>query len=152
VSIPTETQRLRLTKAREMLLAIDEDRLHMRSVVETAACGTAYCLAGWMAVDPWFRANTAMGELFDVVKGGLIVRHGEPAPAHRDFYYAPGNLLDIAQAVLGLTHRDATNLFAGNISSGCTPHAVTREEVINNLDRLLADDETVKYAAVRPER
>jgi hypothetical protein len=146
MSIPIETKRLRLTKAREMLLALEPDKLHMRKVVDHADCGTAYCFAGWMVVNPWFRKHTTLGRYLAVQTDGeicltnagmgvnAISDHNEPA-------------LVAVIRVLGIEERDGENLTGCGLSSRGNPHSVSREEVLWNVDELLAGRAALPYRA-----
>ena len=127
-----------LQQARRLIEEVDEDRLHMHAVSEVASCGTAYCLAGWMAVDPWFREHTKMGQV-PLEISGLI-----PKNKHLE-------ALGLARETLDLDHDDAAALFAWNVGSAgddTDPHAVTKYEVLANLDLLLAGRPAEFYAAV----
>jgi len=41
-----------LRRLREVIAEVPDDRLHMRRLVEVSECGTAFCAAGWAAIDP----------------------------------------------------------------------------------------------------
>ena len=125
---PTILQRLR-----ELIEKVPDDLLHMNTVGEVARCGTAYCLAGWMAFDPWFRANTEMGAI-------ALDKDGIPV----DRPYA----LDTAGRVLGLDEDDATALMACSASVSIDPHDIPKLEVLENIDRLIAGFSAVEYAAI----
>lgn len=128
----------RLRQLRRVIEAADPDRLHMRAWSEKAPCGTAYCAAGWAAIDPWFQANTSIGEIFvPKPSGHLGVRADDP-------FRPLANLFD-------LTPNDSTNLFGGGVYYDCDPHAVTKDEVIANIDRLLAGEHAKTYAAIDSE-
>ncbi len=124
-----------------------EDLLHMRAVVERSGCGTARCLLGWSFVDAWFIENTMFHRFHD----------------HND-QYLPDDLDTPDLAIMfGISKRDAEKLFATdscppNMSAHCVsklpPKAETdrfavKQEVLNNIDRLLAGKRAVNYKAVR---
>jgi hypothetical protein len=124
----------RLKQLRRVIEEAPEDRLHMRRWCEKAKCGTAYCAAGWAAVDPWFAENTAIRKIFHVEPDGFV----EPLACE-----VMGDLAKL----FGITNRDARYLFGGALESGAGPHSVTKKEVLDNIDRLLAGDSAERYAA-----
>jgi hypothetical protein len=105
-----------------------DDRLHMRSFTETGPCGTAHCAADWAAIDPWFRANMPLDE---------IIRSSDPFAR--------------LAAAFGLSEKDAENLFGGDLAGYTDPHAVSKAEVFWNIDRLLAGQPALPYAATRAD-
>ena len=52
----------RLTQLRRVVVEAAPDRFDMRSFSADTPCGTAYCAAGWAAIDPWFREHTHINE------------------------------------------------------------------------------------------
>src|SRR6185312_5342489 len=91
-----------------------EDRLHMQSWCEQAECGTAYCLAGWAAVDPWHRKHTAIDKAFYRNRDGIVWPQ----------------VLDVtgflADHVYGIAARDARILFAVEVVAHMDPHPITK--------------------------
>jgi hypothetical protein len=124
----------RLTQLRRVIEEAPEDRLHMRRWCEKAKCGTAYCAAGWAAVDPWFAENTAIRKIFHVEPGGFV----EPLS---------GEVMSDLAKLFGITNTDARNLFGAALEPGTGPHSVTKKEVLDNIDRLLDGQPAERYAA-----
>ena len=125
----------RLKQLRRVVDAAPDDRLHMRSFCEQAECGTAYCAAGWAAIDPWFRKNTGISNLFAVSKLGIVM------PLHQCDDGTLGELF-------GLSDVDAYHLFAFGQNERIGPHDITKPEVVANIDRLIAGQNAVKYQAM----
>ncbi len=104
----------------------------------TASCGTAYCFAGWLAVDPWFQKNTSILDIFDVHRPkdqkDWIVERISTCNTFTDLAL----LLDIGK-------KYADFLFGGNLDVEGDPHAVTKDMIIENLDRILNDDHPLSY-------
>lgn len=138
----TEVQKIeRLQQLRRVVEAATDHRFHMRTFCEEADCGTAYCAAGWAAIDPWFRENTAMGDIFEVGEEGML--------READDVYDPFENLG---GVFGISYLDSLNLFGADLSRIYSePHAVSRAEVIANVDRLIAGEPATPYAAIRAE-
>lgn len=108
-----------IDEAIRVLEAVPEDLLHMRAFTESSRCGTAHCLAGWLAVDPWFRENTAIGKIFD--------SEGHPVKSVWSSDLSP---------ILKISIGDAETLFALTISRLSSAHAVSKKAVMDNLLRL----------------
>jgi hypothetical protein len=104
-----------------------DDLLHMRLYREKAACGTAYCLLGWASLDPWFNER------------GLV-------SADRDdrFWLA----LECIRPILDISPDDCDNLFATEILDDTGPHAISKQEVLDNIDRVIAGGRALRYRAV----
>lgn len=124
-----------LKQLRRVVQNAPDDLFHMRAVVENASCGTARCAFGWALVDPWFQQNT---EILDVGTVDLD-EHGNINYCSMSFYGA-ANLFDVSDT-------DANNLFGGELNYGTEEHAVSKEEVIWNIDQLLNDKPALPYAA-----
>jgi hypothetical protein len=123
-----------LQQLRRVMEAAPDDRIHMNSFSERAACGTAYCAAGWAAVDPWFQQNTAIPEIFAVNEDGtLSQRIG-------DAFGALANVFDI--------YNDEADILFAAESGDIDDHAITKAEVINNIDALIAGGEPEVYDAI----
>lgn len=119
-----------LQQLRRVVQDAPDDLLHMRAVVEEAACGTARCALGWCIVDPWFQKNTAINDIYPID------------------YSRPGLVLDPGtQALFDISCQDANNLFGGNLGRSIDEHAVSKEEVLWNIDELLAGRHALPYAA-----
>lgn len=114
-----------LAQLRRVVEAAPEDRLHMRRYAEEAECGTALCAAGFCLIDPWFRART------------LILGYFDDA--------SELELHDLFQ----IDEEDARNLFGFALYRGVDPHAVTKAEVLWNVDELLAGRPARPYAAAK---
>lgn len=136
-----------LTNLRRVAADAPPDRLHMRRWFERAGCGTAYCLAGWAALDPWMAEHTPIRTGFDV----------EPLPDAPGRYRVamaarPGDGRDIfdwlGTDVIGIGHRNAAALFGAGLHLEGDPHAVRRETVLGRLDALLAGGDIEPYDAV----
>jgi hypothetical protein len=141
-----------LLQLRRVLLEAPEDRLHMRTLCgPKAACGTAMCLAGFAAVDPWFRAHTPLSaelaaathRLAYAGPAAFLLR---PAAVGFEVEAAPGGW-DRARDLFGLSDDDADALFGWALNYDDAAHAVTRAEVLWNLDELLAGRSPRPYAA-----
>jgi hypothetical protein len=112
-----------LKELRRVCVEVPEERLHMRSIIEHAACGTAMCLFGWMVTDPYFRPTAIAACWFDF-----------------------GIRLGVVADFLGISERNAQLLFAGRIQADAPAHSVTKAEVLWNIDELLAGRDARPYA------
>ncbi len=110
-----------LTNLRRVVAAAPEERFDMRDVV----CGTSRCALGWCFLDPWFMEHHL---------GGLTVYD-------IDFYKAG--------EIFGLGYDDRRALFAGSAMLSMRPDVVSRQEVLENIDRLLAGELAQTYRALR---
>lgn len=108
---------------------------HMRAVVEISdTCGTARCALGWSIIDPWFQQNTRINEVL-------------PSDFNEKKFQWKG---DILLEVFGLTPQQFNDLFGCELSiTKSYAHAVSRAEVLDNIDRLLSGEEPIRYPAVR---
>lgn len=105
-----------------------EHRLHMNAFAEKAHCGTAYCAAGWARVDKqYFRPLIlkAINGIYDI----------------DNFSVVESALADI----LGISMQNADTLFAANICHTIDKHTVKKEEVLENIERLMANKDAVAY-------
>jgi hypothetical protein len=126
-------KRERLEQLRRVVLAAPADRFHMRTWCEKSPCGTAYCAAGWAAIDPWFQDNTEIGEVLDVNYDGMIFTHCF------NVTYKLSRIFDISSD-------DSDRLFGAWLSPDYSdPHGVTREDVVENIDRILAGKPAISY-------
>jgi hypothetical protein len=126
-----------LRQLRRVAEEAPDDRLHMRSFTETGPCGTAHCLAGWAEIDPWFLTNTPLPAVL------AMYTDGQPGEGERTF-------AGLA-AVFGLKQEDADNLFGSDLTPSVGPHAVSKAEVLWNIDQLLAGQPALPYAATRAD-
>jgi hypothetical protein len=101
-------------------------------VTEKAKCGTAHCAFGWAMVDPWFIANTSILDAVHITKeNSTIVEFDETAK------------------IFNLSEFDIVNLFGTDLYVDCPPHAVSKEEVLENIAAILAGNPSHPYAAVK---
>jgi hypothetical protein len=129
----------RLKQLRRVLIEVPEDRLHMTYWSHRAECGTAHCLGGWAAVDPWFQQNTPIHEVFAVFPNGTVA----PASEYGTF----GQLAEL----FDLGEEQANKLFGSNLSIADDPHCVGKNEVLDNIDRLIAGEDAEPYAATHED-
>lgn len=117
-------------------------------------CGTAHCLAGWICLDPWFRANTAIGQSTRARENGVV----EPAGLddNREARRADKSLENVhdaaifaqVQGVLGLDADDRDALLGLNTLASWLYYA-SEWDVIANIDRLIAGKRAVRYTRSR---
>ncbi len=131
-----------MRELRRVVEAAPEDRLHMRSFCETAACGTARCAAGWAAIDSWFRENTQINKYLVVCNEGTVYATG----CVGDDGVWRGTIAGLA-TIFDIDREDARYLFGGDLDIGAAEHAVTKDEVLWNIDEMLAGREALPYAA-----
>ena len=116
-----------LTQLRRVVTEAPDHQFHMRSFREkSATCGTAYCAAGWATQDPWFIVHRFM-DIETLMDSRKILGDDRLA----DYF--------------GITHYDAKDLFGYNLCSFHGPHGVKKEEVIQNIDRLLSGRRAEPY-------
>lgn len=129
----------RLKQLRRVVAAAPDDRLHMARWCETADCGTAYCAAGWAAVDPWFRENTEIGTIFGVRDDGTIYPNS--------LVWRP---LSALARLFAISIHASCHLF-GNVPCSADPHAVTKAMVLANIDLILAGKPAQHYGTMKEE-
>lgn len=122
----SDVNREALRELREVAIRAPDELFHMRWFQRKTSCGTARCLLGW-ALD-------------DVILGPLLMDSGADPTDFDDS-------LDAATDLFGLSQRDATNLFGGDLCSGGDPHSVTKAEVLWNIDQILKGECTLPYQA-----
>ena len=122
----------RLLQLRRVVLAAPESRFDMNHF----RCGTAMCAAGWAASDPWF---TERGLHLAGEGDAAEVRFGENT-------FDPFSALE---AFFLLSTQDTERLFAGDALNGTGP--ITKEEVIENIDLILAGEPARVYRAIEEE-
>lgn len=130
-----------LRQLRRVVEAAPEEQFHMRACVEQTTCDTARCAFGWCIIDPWFRENTRVGDIpidFD----------------NWSFDFDLGIMTNAVffEQIFGLTDKQSNILFARSASRCLYPHAITRKEVLANIDRLLNGEAPKPYKAIRPLR
>jgi hypothetical protein len=118
-----------LRQLRRVVEAAPEDRFDMRRFSTPTDCGTAYCAAGWAAIDPWFREHTELGRAFRVGVGGMLGWDDD--------------LAEVLGEVFGLTDGETNRLFGMFVGESC---GVTRRLVLASIDRLLAGKAARSYA------
>lgn len=123
-----------LTQLRRVVEAAPEELFHMRSVVEKSSCGTARCAFGWALIDPWFAQNTNIAK--------CVEPHSHYMNSFYIISYAAAELFDILQI-------NVDRLLAINADNTMDPHAISCQEVIDNIDRLLAGHPAESYRAMR---
>ena len=124
-----------ITRLREVIKAVDEDRLHMTTWSEKAECGTAYCAAGWARLDPQLQQTTTINQIFAISADGLVYS------TCNDPFRALAEAFDISKT-------DSENLFGGELHWDLPPHCVSKREVLDNIDRILAGIPTEPYEAI----
>lgn len=137
-----------LLRLREVIAEVPDDRLHMRILVEDSECGTAFCAAGWAAIDPVLGPRIRQ-ELHVQLRGWLP--EDEPAaPLTESDLHSEGFVcIQLAlTSVLGLSAVDSDRLFASGIFRYADRHAVTKAEVLWNIDRLIMGKHARRYSVV----
>ena len=122
----------RLLQLRRVVLAAPESRFDMNHF----RCGTAMCAAGWAASDPWFTER------------GLHLAGEGDAVAIR-FAEDSFDSFSALEVFFLLSAQDTERLFAAEAISGTGP--ITKEEVIENIDRILAGEPARTYRAIEEE-
>ncbi len=125
----------RLQQLRRVVLEAPEDRWDMRTFYRKTECGTAHCMGGWCAIDPWFRENTEVREIFAVGKDEQI---------HFLKTYPTKKLGE----VFGLNWEDSRTLFAVGAPFLANRFLITKAEVVANIDRILSGKPPEVYAAI----
>lgn len=108
--------------------------LHMRAFTETADCGTAFCLAGWASIDPWFRKNTKINDLL---------------PANNEFPQFFVVDRERLAEIFDITGKQAEDLFALDIVTSAEPHAISKAEVVRQVKALIDGEDIRPYAYLR---
>jgi hypothetical protein len=116
----------RLRQLLRVVEAAPDERFDMRDFHRETRCGTAYCAAGWAALDPWFRENTPIGEVLGVISrtdGGRTLE-----------VMTPGCAFDSLADIFGLDRNDAVILFGATLNRW---DVVDKCEVVENIRSLL---------------
>lgn len=134
-----------LEQLRRVVEAAPEERLDMRKWCGKSACGTTYCAAGWAAIDPWFQRNTDILDTFDVREG--TTRDGvlTTLVGHRR---GAGMASKALARIFGIRWREAVFLFGLNLDNDHLPSDVTKAEVLERIDALIAGDDIGPYEAI----
>ena len=125
----------RLLQLRRVVLAAPESRFDMNHF----RCGTAMCAAGWAASDPWF---TERGLHLAGEGDAVSVQFGEDT-------FDPFSAFTDLEAFFLLSTQDTERLFAADALNGTGP--ITKEEVIENIDLILAGEPARVYRAIEEE-
>ena len=121
-----------LRQLRRVVEGAPEHQFHMNRVVDNTDCGTARCAIGWAVVDKWFQKNTSLVQWID--------------PKTKKQYILP-SATALAQ-IFGIPTEDVSNLFGGDLNSeDGDPHSVSKQEVLWNIDALLAGRDSRPYRA-----
>jgi hypothetical protein len=125
-----------LRQLRRVVEAAPEDRFEMTIFSVSGKCGTAYCAAGWAAIDPWFREHTELGQVFRMCEDGTLNwgRNLELTP--------------VLGRAFGLEEWDVDRLFGMFVN---WVGEVTRQHVLANIDRLLAGEPARSYSEMLRE-
>lgn len=123
------TRTERLTNLARVVAAAPAHRFHMRKFMEETECGTAYCAAGWASHDLWFKQQ---GFPFPSMVLDDCILH--PTESLAEFF--------------SISETDADALFALNAGTHIGPHAITKEDVLGNIQALLAGEDAEEYAAI----
>jgi hypothetical protein len=122
----------RLRQLLRVVEAAPDERFNMIDFSLDVECGTAYCAAGWAALDPWFRENTPIGEVLRVLE-----TDGGPVLVQEIFLVFPA-LADI----FGLDQDNADALFGASLALG---DVVEKSAVVENIRSLLNGGEAWPY-------
>lgn len=135
-----------LRRLRDVIAAVPDDLLHMRRLIETADCGTAFCAAGWAATDPILGPQIAR---FPAIKYITHLKVGATLTTWDLQFVGFQAVKEALCAILDLDRKDGDRLFASHISMNAEAHAVTKAEVLWNIDQLLEDKPARRYRATR---
>lgn len=124
----------RLKELRRVVEAAPEERFEMKHFCTEASCGTAYCAAGWAAIDPWFQENTEILDIFDI----SIDDDGAYVEEKDD-----GATFEYLAEMFDISPQDTTNLFGGNLFR--YSKTVPKGLVLKNIDSLLKGRKTSQY-------
>ncbi len=113
---------------RRVVAAAPEKHFDMWCFEDTKACGTVRCAAGWAGVDRWF------------MERGLQTTYG-------DVWFDGTDGFTALTAFFGISSKWADRLFL----PGYDDHPVTRQMVIDNIDRVLAGREPIDYLDMQDE-
>jgi hypothetical protein len=142
----------RLKQLRRVVEQAPEHRFHMNHWCDTnAGCGTAYCAAGWAALDPWFRENTEIEQIFKL-------EHLGPDPEikglelfdvrSRDWPYI-GRTFGRLADMFDIEDEESERLFGQGLEADDSHnHVVTKAEVLERIDGLIEGQEIEPYEAV----
>ena len=109
----------------------DAPELDMSKVV----CDTARCAVGWAVIDPWFQKNTNLNAII--------------AAEYRGHTFPDLDLTCLQLSRLfGIELFNADRLFGGGLSADSNPDCVSKQEFLDNIDRLLRGEDAQEYAAV----
>ena len=121
-----------LRQLKRVIKNTPDDLLHMDKWAGTARCGTVRCAAGWAAVDPWFN------------------EHGFTAHPGGSPTYAGKWPFDSLRAFFRLTGAATDHLFAIDHPGLPGGHAVSKRQILNQIDRIIAGEPTHHYRIRKP--
>jgi hypothetical protein len=116
-----------LRQLRRVVSEAPEELFRMSAVTKETTCGTAHCAFGWASVDPWFLANTNIASLTIWLADEFLISFCG------------------ASELFGLNNRNTYNLLGAAAARSTDPHAVPRQSVIDNIDRLLSGEDAKPY-------
>jgi len=127
--------------------------LVMRDFSSTMSCGTAYCAAGWARLDLVLQNTTRICEAFDVSDLNKTVYFSRTALETFGVSEEGEGLLimTVLGIVFGISDEDADNLFGGELSFAYGEYDVSKEEVLENIDRILRGEPAIPYEALTEE-
>lgn len=156
----TATRDEKLKQLRRVVEAAPDERLAMHRFYSHQSCGTALCAAGHARIDDWFRENTTIGEIFGVSTTSRKRWAEIAGDGQSPIRYGRGVVADVYPKHWGESFRrlaelfeidedDAYRLFGGNLSF--FDRDTTKEQVIANIDRLLAGERATLYPTTHGE-
>lgn len=120
----------RLRELRRVVEAVPPEHLKMDAFSQKTECGTAYCAGGWAAIDPYF------------IKIGLHLEVSEAEEA--DVRFGIFNQSRALASCFHITRDNALALFGFDLHS-FEYAAITKNNVLANIDRMLAGKEPLCY-------
>ena|ERR1700674_5192303 len=118
----------RLTHLKQVVIDAPPRQFKMDRISQRTSCGTAYCAAGWAAQD------------LEFIKQGLELVAGEIF--YNDVGPEDGRRFKALEAFFGLQRKESDLLFGSHLYG---EDIVPKEEVLHNIDRLLAGKKPIRY-------
>jgi hypothetical protein len=131
-----------LKQLRRVVIAAPDDRFDMSAYGKRTKCGTVCCAAGWAALDPWFQANTTIGQVLPVDARPESEREEFGSDQLFDFSQflnGGGHPADGLSQVFGLSLIQADCLFLPDKSK------VVKSQVIANIDAIIGGGNPKPY-------
>jgi len=127
----------RLLQLRRVILQAPPHRFKMQKfqVKIEGSCGSAYCAGGWAGLDPWFNA---IGLHWDELSLVYTNSTGEEVEG-----------IDALKQCFGLSKHNADYLFGGWLDPD-VKYDITPQEVVANIDRIIADNKARPYRDEKP--